>query len=572
MSEKSKMSSTKINRDKTNTDAKNLDQISSANATPATPKDTATKLPAKNKESINTYDELPYPSKPFSQSHPRMLATVATLFGMQPADIHNCRVLELGSASGNNIIPMAADLPNSQFIGVELSTVQFERAETQAKKLGLNNLEMRHCNILDIDESFGEFDYIIAHGVFSWVQRDVQEKILEIARGRLKKQGVAYICYNTNPGWRMRGMLRDIMLYHAENFDDIGTKISQSRALIHFLAETLGKENSAYATLLKNEVDLMKNWEDSYFRHDSLEEVNDPVYFHEFMDRAQAKGLQYLGEVDISSMAANNFSDNVKATLDRIGNNIVQREQYMDFIRNRMFRQTLLCHSDVSLSREIKTSLIRKLHLSCRCQPTDPKAVINKDGAVDFKMGEISFSTSCRFSKSIITTLNEHSPEYISFDKLLAAVRKRIFDDSLVIIDQQQLQQHSEIVATRIFELFLNNILSATLYPPKVKKDVSETPTTLPIIRLQAQTQPWVTNCLHQPIAIDLFNRHLLPLMDGSRDMAQLQAELLKLIQEKTLIMQRDGEDLENADDINQHLDQHLKTYMQHAASLGLLC
>ena len=530
-----------------------------------------TATPTEALADVNTYDELPYPSKPFSQTHPRTLATVATLFGMQPADIHKCRVLEIGYASGNNIIPMAASLPDSEFVGVELSTVQAERARALASDLQLKNLDLRQANILDVDDSYGEFDYIIAHGIFSWVPQEVQNHILKLSRQRLKKQGVAYISYNTNPGWRMRGMLRDIMLYHADNFQNIQTKITQSRALIGFLAETLDKENSAYATLLKNEVELMKNWEDAYFRHDSLEEVNDPVYFHEFMKRADKEGLQYLGEVSVSSMAANNFSDKVKQTLDQIGNDIVQREQYMDFIRNRMFRQTLLCHKDVSLTREINTGLIRKLSFSSNCRPEDPNAVIHTDGNVPFKIGKLGFSTSCRFSKSIVTTLGEHWPEYMPFDELLTLVRKRVFSDSLLITDPQQLAQHGEIVATRIFELFMHDIMDVTLYPPTVKKDVSDTPAVASITRAQATKQPWVTNCLHQPVGIDIVNRHLLPLLDGKHDQDMIKAELLKLIQNKTLIMQQDGTDLEDEQTINTHLEQQLDLYMKHLASQGML-
>ena len=65
-----------------------------------------------------SYDEIPYESYPFAQSHPDRLATLATLFGMKPQPIDDCRVLELGCASGGNLIPMAACLPGSKFVGI----------------------------------------------------------------------------------------------------------------------------------------------------------------------------------------------------------------------------------------------------------------------------------------------------------------------------------------------------------------------------------------------------------------------------------------------------------------------
>ncbi len=521
---------------------------------------------------MNSYDEVPYPSKPFSQTHPRTLATTATLFGMSPPDIHKCRVLELGCASGNNIVPMASELRDSEFVGVELSEVQANNARTTANSLGLKNIAIRQCNILDVDDSFGEFDYIIAHGIFSWVPTEVQQHILKLSRERLGKQGVAYISYNTNPGWRMRGMLRDIMLFHARNFTDVGTRIAQSRALINFLAETLTGEKSAYATLLQNEVELMKNWEDAYFRHDSLEEVNDPVYFYEFMARADEQGLQYLGEVDVNSMVANNFSDKVKETLDKVGNNIIQREQYMDFIRNRMFRQTLLCHREVSLTREIDIGLATRMSIAANCVPTLENPALTDNSSVDFKLDNgPTFSTTCPFTKSIAYSLGKRWPAYVVFDDLENSVHRTLYHNSLTITADAQLNRDRQIICARIFELFIRGILGLTLYPPTVKTDVSDRPIATPIARLQASKQTWATNCLHQPVAVDLVKRHLLPILDGNHDRSMIQDEMLRLIKNKTLLMQLDGVTMEDDEQIREKLDIQISAYMEHVAKSGLL-
>lgn len=73
---------------------------------------------------------------------------------------------------------------------------------------------------MDIDDSLGRFDYILTHGVYSWVPPAVQEKILRLCASNLTEHGVAYVSYNVNPGWSMRGMLRDMMCYHASRFED----------------------------------------------------------------------------------------------------------------------------------------------------------------------------------------------------------------------------------------------------------------------------------------------------------------------------------------------------------------
>jgi cyclopropane fatty-acyl-phospholipid synthase-like methyltransferase len=162
----------------------------------------------------NAYDAVAYISKPFPQTHPDNLATLATLFGLQPPPLDNCRVLELGCASGGNLIPMAVSLPGSTCVGIDLSANQIADGQKTLAALGLKNVQLKHLSILDIDESFGEFDYIICHGVYSWVPEDVQDKILSICAANLARDGVAYVSYNTFPGWHMRGMIRDMMCYH----------------------------------------------------------------------------------------------------------------------------------------------------------------------------------------------------------------------------------------------------------------------------------------------------------------------------------------------------------------------
>jgi len=128
---------------------------------------------------------------------------------MIPPDIRKCRVLELACADGSNLIPMACALPESVFLGIDLSQRQVKAGQQTIAALGLTNIELRPLDIREVDESFGTFDYIIAHGIYSWVPADVQDRILEICRERLSENGVAYISYNTNPGWRMRGMMRE---------------------------------------------------------------------------------------------------------------------------------------------------------------------------------------------------------------------------------------------------------------------------------------------------------------------------------------------------------------------------
>src|SRR5262249_18767962 len=84
-----------------------------------------------------SYDEVPYPSVPFPQTHPDRPATVATLLGLNPVPADRCRVLELGCASGGNLIPLAYGLPDSTFLGIDLSSEQIAQGQKTVQALGL---------------------------------------------------------------------------------------------------------------------------------------------------------------------------------------------------------------------------------------------------------------------------------------------------------------------------------------------------------------------------------------------------------------------------------------------------
>ncbi|MFO0635500.1 MAG: class I SAM-dependent methyltransferase [Nannocystaceae bacterium] len=160
------------------------------------------------------YDALPYTSYPYPRTHPDRLAALATLFGLSPAPPRTARVLELGCAGGGNLVPMAEALPQAQFVGVDLSATQIEQARSFAAAAGVRNLALHHASILDVDASFGEFDYVLCHGVYSWVPPPVQQAILSVCRERMRPDGIAYVSYNTYPGWHMRELVRDMMRWH----------------------------------------------------------------------------------------------------------------------------------------------------------------------------------------------------------------------------------------------------------------------------------------------------------------------------------------------------------------------
>src|SRR5262245_31369822 len=182
-----------------------------------------------------SYDEVPYRSYAFSQTYPDRLATVAALFGVKAPPVECCRVLELGCASGGNLLPLAHDFSNSTFVGIDLSPRQVDDGQRAVRELGPKHLELRALSILASAEARGRSDYLTCHGVSSWVPAEVQEKILSICRHSLTDNGIAYVSYNTYPGWRLRTVVRDMMVYYASPITNPTAKASRARAVLDFL-------------------------------------------------------------------------------------------------------------------------------------------------------------------------------------------------------------------------------------------------------------------------------------------------------------------------------------------------
>src|SRR5262249_17557113 len=283
-----------------------------------------------------------------------------------------CRVLELGCAGGGNLIPMALTLPASRLIGVDLSARQIADGQKLAAELALDNIHLRHLNILDVDQGLGQFDYIVCHGVYSWAPGPVRDKILEVCARNLAPHGVAFVSYNPYPGWHMNGMIRAMLCFHARRFARPEDRVRQARALLHFLAETAAPEPNAYSRLLQEGLEVFGNVDNSYLLHEYLEEVNEPVYFHQFVERAAGHGLQYLAEAEVHTMAPWRFPARVAEAVARLSSNFIELEQFLDFVGNRKFRQALLCHADVALERHVRPERLTGLYVASALRPASP--------------------------------------------------------------------------------------------------------------------------------------------------------------------------------------------------------
>lgn len=470
---------------------------------------------------LTSYEDIPYTSKPLYPTHPDCLATLATLLGMQPAPVARCRVLELGCAAGGNLIPMAEAFPQGTFVGIDLSPRQIADGQALVDAVGLKNIDLRAMSILDVDTDFGQFDYIICHGVYSWVPPAVQDKILEICRQNLCPQGVAYISYNTFPGWHGRAMVREMMGFHARQFEDPASRISQARAFLEFMVNSVDDSDGAYARVVREEADMIRPEADYYLFHEHLEDVNQPVYFHEFAERIAAKELQYLGEAWFHTNLSK-FSPEVQATLEQLSGDLVRMEQYVDFLINRTFRRTLLCHGEVKLDRTPSAEIVARLSMSALVMPVSDIPEVTGTTPEVFRADDgRSATTNIPQIKAALVALFDVWPGALSFDTLQARVAERLGGDA----DGQR-----DVLAAGLLQCYLSNMVAFHVAPAQFELQPGPLPRASALVREQAARGWPIANRRHRVVPLVAADRLLLSLLDGKSDRAALAAALARAV------------------------------------------
>ena len=543
-------------------------------------------MPTDNFPSPNSYDEVPYPSAAYRGTHPDTLATLGTLVGLQPAPVGKCRLLEIGCSDGGNLIPMAYGLPESEFVGMDGSAAEVQSGRDSVEMLGLKNLTLNAGDILEVADQFGMFDYIVTHGVYSWVSPAVQEKILEICKRLLNPHGLVYVSYNTYPGWHMRATIRDMMMFHIRKEADPAKRITRARELLAFLADKVGTpetaqgltatDTTAYSAALRYEQGLLAQYTDSYLFHEHLEPINEPVYFYQFVERAGRHGLQYVSESDFVSAQLVNFSPAIGESLRGMSSDLIELQQYMDFVSNRTFRQTVLCHQDATLNRTLEPSALSPFYLAAPMQPaaaTPDRHSLHslKEETFNSPTGK-TLTAGAPIVKAVMTHLSELWPQSIAFDALLGAAHERLNPGAPHVYTAEHLAEERQLVGQTLLHCLTQGMAEFHVHPSLFTLQIGEHPKASLVARWQSAKSGPVTNMRHEPVALDGIVRQLLPHLDGERDGAQLFNRLAKMAEEGTVVVQSpDGKAVTGEEQRNALLAETLNRSLQTLARTGLL-
>ena len=515
---------------------------------------------------IPLYDAILYPGQALAQAHPDRLATLAALHHVYTTHPATSRILELGCGDGTNLISVAQSLPEAMCVGIDLAGTGIKKGRAYIQQLGLRNIHLQQYDLLKIDRNFGQFDFIIAHGLYSWVPENVRDKILSICKENLVEKGVAYVSYNTYPGAYLRNMVRDMMRYHVGEMETAQQKIEQARAIVEIIAESARDESEVYRSLLQKERDRIRNFLDSSLFHDDLAECNAPIYFYQFIEHAECHGLQYLCEAHFFETQAGIFPANVVDVLNQISDSRIAKEQYLDFLKGRRFRQTLLCHVDNRFEPIPRSDHIVNFYVGAPIYPDALTCDASSQEMVTF-IGpkQSAIKTDNPLIKNALLHLGNIWPKTIHFSDLLSYART-------ACDDQQNEKESLNVLADMLLRAYAGAVVEFHVLPACYVVQPSEKPVASPLARLQCTEGVKVTNLRHCTIKIeDPISHALLQLLDGSRDRIRLIDELSQWIGAQEISLSQNGIELTSTEQIHVAVAERLENDLLELGHLALL-
>lgn len=434
------------------------------------------------------YDAIPYASYPHSPSHPDQLATVAFLHRLHPPAIGTCRVLELGCGAGANLLGIAQGLPNARLVGIDLAQSAISQAQSVAEALDLGNIEFHTGDVRDLaDGGLGEFEFVIAHGLYAWVDRPTREALMAACAAHLAAGGIGYMSLNTHPGGHFRRSLRELALWHARDSRGPTERAQRSRKLFASLRALRG-DSDPWGALLAAELPDLSVASTDHLVHDLLNEDWEPVWFADFASAAARQGLRYVGEASFHRFTGP-WEPDVEAALWRLAEgDRIAYHQFVDFMVWRRFRESLLCHAGRQVSDHVDASRLQALQF----RPSGP--VGEQDAEPD----------------GILPALAAHSPRPVAFEQL-----------------RSNLRLDPEYLADMLLGLAQRGRLTMHLDPPALGSADVERPRVTALARLQATGGDYCTTLLGGVVKLDgSVIRVLLTLADGSRDRERLRSDL----------------------------------------------
>jgi trans-aconitate methyltransferase len=453
------------------------------------------------------YQSHAYPAMSHPSTDPAVTAVAAKLAGLDVPAPSCANVLDIGCASGYNLLPLAARWPESHFTGIDFSKSAILEARETARLAGLTNIEFIECDLRNFDPGENCYDYIIAHGIYSWVPAEVRQSLLDFCKTHLSPEGVATICYNTLPGWALRNTLVDLTSLIAQSpaAETIGRDPEQ---ILAFLATAAGN-HTPYAKHLNTVLHDMFSKGAEVLSFDDFGPINEACTFLEFASHAGRSGLQYLGEASLQENFPISLPLGAEETLQPLATDPLALQQVIDVLTNRTFRNSLVCRADAPIQTRITTAAA--LHFSVRCEHLlKGTRLIDRSG---IELANFEHPLTLAF----FSALAETSPQSVPMQEILEIMAGRMKDP----FDPT----HSlPLIARMVMDSARQNLIKLRDLPVRFDPSPPTFPNLGALNRIAAKNAWPLVDIYHAPLTFSNARQQIACKMDGTHSIAELAA------------------------------------------------
>jgi len=387
------------------------------------------------------YDELPYRSFPIEWTAPERLALASLLHGGPRQRLEEYRVLELGCGDGTNLIPMAYYRRHATFVGIDSAHTRIAIANEKRSSLQLTNITFAATDFESARRSLtGHFDYIIAHGVFSWVSPETRAALLELCAERLRPGGLLYLNYNARPGWNVRGLIRDFLLLQTTKIRDLRARTDRAREIAARLAQELAGGEHPYSRLLANEFRFVGETDPRHTAHEYLADYNEAYSRGQFLDLIAHYGLAYVADADFNYVSGR-LPEGLSSQLARLNIDADTTDQTADLLCYRQLHSPILTQHGFARRAPDTQELSRLVIASCLVEQGP------SSGAVSLFKHPSGYEVEAR-SESIAAVLRTLRPLWPRGLRLGEA-----FGDLASVIDDARLLHRNGMIQIHLVDL-----------------------------------------------------------------------------------------------------------------------
>jgi SAM-dependent methyltransferase len=367
------------------------------------------------------------------------------------------------------------------------------QARGSAAALGLSNVELVEGDLREVAPALGTFDYVIAHGFYSWVPADVRDAFIAMLGRQLAPGGLAFISYNLLPGCYVRRVGWDALRMCVPSQASPADRLAAARQEFRDLADAWSAMDGIPAHLGR-EYATAADRSDSSLYHDDLSGANDAVYFSTFVQHVGRHGLGFLAEAEPGTMSLAALPERMRSLA--AGTDSLSREQYLDFARVRRFRQSIVAHAANTARSRISPEAVDAIHVS----------------AVTGIVQERASGAPRSVEGHLVDFLVEAYPASVPASEAIAhlAARSDNVDDARLTLMRGCFSGAVDVHSS----------------PLPIVTRAGTRPRAWAVARWQAaQSMPWVTSLRHEGVQVDEApGRAILAACDGTRDRRELVA------------------------------------------------